>query len=56
MLRSLVAFLTSREFAVNFFANLGGAMAGVLLAFWMSGSGRVVTPDALRKDSPNGSF
>ena len=33
--QSVVAFLTSREFAVNFFANLGGAMAGVLLAFWI---------------------
>jgi hypothetical protein len=31
----VVCFLTSREFAVNFFANLGGAMAGVLLAFWV---------------------
>lgn len=35
MLRGLFTFLTSREFAVNFFANLGGAMAGVLLAFWI---------------------
>jgi hypothetical protein len=35
MLHSLVSFLTSREFAVNFLANLGGAMAGVLLAFWI---------------------
>ncbi|HET6889824.1 MAG TPA: hypothetical protein VFH31_01875 [Pyrinomonadaceae bacterium] len=35
MLHSLVAFLTSREFAVNFFANLGGAMFGVWLAFWI---------------------
>jgi hypothetical protein len=35
ILQSVVAFLTSREFAVNFFANLGGAMAGVLLAFWI---------------------
>lgn len=33
-LHCIVAFLTSREFAVNFVANLGGAMAGVLLAFW----------------------
>jgi hypothetical protein len=33
LLHSVVTFLTSREFAVNFFANLGGAMAGVLLAF-----------------------
>lgn len=35
ILHGVVAFLTSREFAVNFFANLGGAMAGVLLAFWI---------------------
>jgi hypothetical protein len=35
MLHSLLTFLTSREFAVNFFANLGGAMVGVLLAFWI---------------------
>ena len=35
ILHDLVAFLTSREFAVNFLANLGGAMAGVLLAFWI---------------------
>jgi hypothetical protein len=35
ILHRLGAFLTSREFAVNFFANLGGAMAGVLLAFWI---------------------
>lgn len=35
ILHGVVPFLTSREFAVNFFANLGGAMAGVLLAFWI---------------------
>jgi hypothetical protein len=35
ILHDVVAFLTSREFAVNFLANLGGAMAGVLLAFWI---------------------
>jgi len=35
LLHDVVAFLTSREFAVNFVANLGGAMAGVLLAFWI---------------------
>lgn len=33
ILHDVVALLASREFAVNFFANLGGAMAGVLLAF-----------------------
>jgi hypothetical protein len=27
--------IVSRDFAVNFFANLGGALAGVLLAFWI---------------------
>ena len=32
----VVAFLASREFGVNFFANLGGAMVGVLLAFWIA--------------------
>lgn len=35
ILHDVVALLTSREFAVNFFANLGGAMVGVLLAFWI---------------------
>jgi hypothetical protein len=35
VLHNVVAFLTSREFAVNFVANLGGAMVGVLLAFWI---------------------
>ena len=35
ILHGVVVFLTSREFAVNFFANLGGAMVGVLLAFWI---------------------
>jgi membrane associated rhomboid family serine protease len=34
ILHDAVAFLTSREFTVNFFANLGGAMIGVFLAFW----------------------
>lgn len=29
----MLAFLLSRDFAVNFFANLGGALFGVLLAF-----------------------
>jgi hypothetical protein len=33
ILHRLGAFLTSREFTVNFLANLFGAMAGVLLAF-----------------------
>jgi hypothetical protein len=32
VLRSVAALLASREFAVNFVANLGGAMGGVLLA------------------------
>ncbi len=35
ILHGVVNFLTSRDFAVNFFANLGGAMVGVLLAFWI---------------------
>ena len=35
ILHTVSSFLTSREFAVNFFANLGGAMVGVLLAFWV---------------------
>jgi hypothetical protein len=35
ILHCLVSFLTSREFAVNFVANLGGVLAGVLLAFWI---------------------
>jgi len=35
ILHAVSSFLTSREFAVNFFANLGGAMVGVLLAFWV---------------------
>jgi hypothetical protein len=34
-LHGVVAFLKSRDFAVNFVANLGGAMIGVLLAFWI---------------------
>jgi hypothetical protein len=34
-LHGVVCFLTSRAFAVNFVANLGGAMGGVLLAFWI---------------------
>jgi hypothetical protein len=33
VLHHVVAFLMSREFELNFLANLGGAMAGVLLAF-----------------------
>jgi hypothetical protein len=35
ILHTVSSFLISREFAVNFLANLGGAMAGVLLAFWI---------------------
>jgi hypothetical protein len=35
VLYGVVAFLISRAFAVNFVANLGGAMGGVLLAFWI---------------------
>jgi hypothetical protein len=35
ILHSVAAFLTSREFVVNFVANLGGAMVVVLLAFWI---------------------
>ena len=35
ILHGVGAFLASREFAVNFVANLGGAMVGVLLAFWI---------------------
>jgi hypothetical protein len=31
----VVAFFLNRDFWVNFVANLGGAMAGVLLAFWI---------------------
>jgi hypothetical protein len=34
-LHATQSFLTSREFAINFFANLAGAMVGVLLAFWV---------------------
>jgi hypothetical protein len=34
-LHGVVCFLTSRAFAVNFVANLGGAMGRVLLAFWI---------------------
>jgi hypothetical protein len=34
IVRYVLAFVASREFLVNFFANLGGAMGGVLLAFW----------------------
>jgi hypothetical protein len=29
------SMIVSRDFAINFFANLGGALAGVLLAFWI---------------------
>jgi hypothetical protein len=32
-LNGVVSFLKSRDFAINFIANLGGAMIGVLLAF-----------------------
>ena len=35
ILHDVVAFLTSRELALNFLVKLGGAMAGVLLAFWI---------------------
>jgi hypothetical protein len=35
VLHGVVSFLGSRDFAINFLANLGGAMAGVLLAFWI---------------------
>ena len=35
MADGVVSFLTSREFVTNFVANLGGAMGGVLLAFWI---------------------
>ena len=35
VLGGVVAFLMSRDFAVNFVANLCGAMGGVLLAFWI---------------------
>ena len=34
-LHGAVAFLKSRDFVVNFVANLGGAMIGILLAFWI---------------------
>jgi hypothetical protein len=34
-LRELVGFFTSRDFRTNFLANLGGALGGVLLAFWI---------------------
>jgi len=34
-LHGVVAFLNSRDFVVNFVANLGGAMIGILLAFWI---------------------
>jgi hypothetical protein len=35
LLHGVVAPLWSRELAVNFVANLSGAMGGVLLAFWI---------------------
>jgi hypothetical protein len=35
VLHGVVALLRSREFAANFVGNLGGAMGGVLLAFWI---------------------
>lgn len=35
VMEAAVAFVMSRDFAVNFFANLGGALFGVLLAFWI---------------------
>jgi hypothetical protein len=31
----VISFLTSRDFAVNFVANLAGVLFGVLLAFWV---------------------
>jgi len=34
-LHGVGAFFKSRDFAVNFVANLGGAMIGILLAFWI---------------------
>src|SRR5207248_4252329 len=34
-LHGVVAFLKSRDFAINFVANLAGAMIGILLAFWI---------------------
>jgi hypothetical protein len=34
-LQTMLAFVGSRDFSINFFANLGGALFGVLLAFWI---------------------
>lgn len=33
--QSLAAFLTGKDFLTNFFANLGGALFGVWLGFWI---------------------